>query len=199
MDGEMQTSAEDSPRESGLTRHPFEFRGTGGEYFRIWIVNLALTIVTLGIFSAWAKVRSRRYFLGNTFVAGHSFDYHASPVRILIGRLIAVGLLIAYNVGTGVSPLVAAPFGLLFVAALPWLIVSSHKFNARNTSYRNVRFGFSGTYLGAFKAYIGWTLAAIVSLGLLMPLARRARLFLHQQFELRRQALRDEVQQRQRL
>ena len=62
---------------------------------------------------------------------------------------------------------------LLFVAALPWLIVSSHKFNVRNTYYRNVRFGFSGTYLGAFKAYIGWTLAAIVSLGLLVLLARR--------------------------
>jgi uncharacterized membrane protein YjgN (DUF898 family) len=40
---------------------PFEFRGTGGEYFRIWIVNLLLTILTLGIYSAWAKVRQLRY------------------------------------------------------------------------------------------------------------------------------------------
>jgi uncharacterized membrane protein YjgN (DUF898 family) len=29
--------------------YPFEFTGSGGEYFRIWIVNLALTILTLGI------------------------------------------------------------------------------------------------------------------------------------------------------
>src|SRR5690242_4449389 len=28
---------------------PFEFRGSGSEYFRIWIVNFALSIVTLGI------------------------------------------------------------------------------------------------------------------------------------------------------
>ncbi len=32
----------------------FRFTGNGGEYFRIWIVNLMLTIVTLGIYSAWA-------------------------------------------------------------------------------------------------------------------------------------------------
>ena len=57
--------------------YPFVFRGTGGEYFGIWIVNLALTVITLGIYSAWAKVRTRRYFYGNTYVAGHAFDYHA--------------------------------------------------------------------------------------------------------------------------
>ena len=39
------------------TDYPVRFVGTGSEYFRIWIVNLLLTIVTLGIYSAWAKVR----------------------------------------------------------------------------------------------------------------------------------------------
>ena len=43
-----------------------EFSGDGGEYFRIWIVNLALSVVTLGIYSAWAKVRRLRYFYGST-------------------------------------------------------------------------------------------------------------------------------------
>jgi uncharacterized membrane protein YjgN (DUF898 family) len=56
--------------------HRFEFRGSAGEFFRIWIVNVALILITLGIYSAWAKVRTRRYFYGNTFVAGNAFDYH---------------------------------------------------------------------------------------------------------------------------
>ena len=56
---------------------PFEFRGNGGEYFRIWIVNLLLTIVTLGIYSAWAKVRRLRYFYGNTYLDGHPFEFQA--------------------------------------------------------------------------------------------------------------------------
>jgi hypothetical protein len=41
---------------------PIEFTGTAGEYFGIWIVNILLTIVTVGFYSAWAKVRRKRYF-----------------------------------------------------------------------------------------------------------------------------------------
>ena len=48
----------------------FEFTGSGSEYFKIWIVNVLLTIVTLGIYSAWAKVRRLRYFYNNTRFAG---------------------------------------------------------------------------------------------------------------------------------
>ena len=155
--------------------HPFEFRGTGGEFFRIWIVNLALTLITLGIYSAWAKVRTRRYFYGHTIVAGHTFDYHGVPLRILIGRVIALTLFLGYNLMSRLSPIIAVPAAIVFVSIIPWLIVASQRFNARNTSYRNVRFNFIGTYGGAFKALLLWPLAAIVSLGGLMPLAHRAR------------------------
>ena len=55
-------------------RHAVEFTADAGEYFRIWIVNLALTIVTLGIYSAWAKVRKRRYFYGHTRIDGETFE-----------------------------------------------------------------------------------------------------------------------------
>jgi hypothetical protein len=48
---------------------PIEFTGSGSEYFRIWIVNLLLTLVTFGIYYPWAKVRRLRYFYGNTLVA----------------------------------------------------------------------------------------------------------------------------------
>src|SRR5690349_15587002 len=78
---------------------PFEFRGRAGEYFGIWIVNLFLTIVTLGIYSAWAKVRKKRYFYGNTWLAGSNFEYHGRPLAILKGRLIAFAAFIAYSVG----------------------------------------------------------------------------------------------------
>src|SRR6478752_6569663 len=93
-------------------RHDVRFEGSGGEYFKIWIVNLALTIVTLGIFSAWAKVRSKRYFYGNTFIAGHNFEYHGQPIRILIGRLIALGLLLVYSISANISPLLAGIWGI---------------------------------------------------------------------------------------
>ncbi len=63
-----------------LREHALEFHGTGGEYFRIWIVNIFLTIVTLGIYSAWAKVRTQRYFASITRLDGASFAYLAKPL-----------------------------------------------------------------------------------------------------------------------
>lgn len=156
-------------------RHQMRFEGSGGEYFRIWIVNLALTIVTLGIFSAWAKVRNKRYFYGNTFIADHNFDYHGQPLRILVGRLIALALLLGYYLTLVMAPRAVLLWVLLFVVAAPWLIQSSFRFNARNTSYRNIRFDFHGTYWGALKAFLLWPLLAGLTLFTTLPLAHRAR------------------------
>src|SRR5213078_3713410 len=86
-------------------RHPVEFTARAGEYFRIWIVNLALTIVTLGIYSAWAKVRKLRYFYGHTRIDGESFEYRANPIAILKGRLIAVALFAAFYAISHFAPL----------------------------------------------------------------------------------------------
>jgi uncharacterized membrane protein YjgN (DUF898 family) len=156
------------------------FTGTGGEYFRIWILNLALSIVTLGIFSAWAKVRSRRYFLGNTVLDGHSFDYHAAPLRILLGRIIALILLGGYSFGVHFGgPKFVLVWAVVFLAALPWLVKTTFRFNARNTSYRNVRFQFAGTYGGAFQAYVLWLIGSALSLFTLTPFAHRARDYYH--------------------
>src|SRR4051812_18779611 len=78
------------------SRYPVEFTASAGEYFRIWMVNLALTILTPGIYSAWAKVRKKRYFYGHTRIDGDNFDYRANPIAILKGRVIAAVLFIGY-------------------------------------------------------------------------------------------------------
>jgi uncharacterized membrane protein YjgN (DUF898 family) len=155
---------------------PFEFRGNGGEYFRIWIVNLLLTIVTLGIYSAWAKVRRLRYFYGNTFLDGQSFDYHGSPLAILKGRLIVVAAYIVFLVGLQIFPIMS----LLFLTAIaifgvPWIIMRSRRFQMRMTSYRNLRFNFHGDYGGAMAAFIGWYFLAVLTLGILFPVWVRKR------------------------
>jgi uncharacterized membrane protein YjgN (DUF898 family) len=154
------------------TSHSVEFRGRGAEYFRIWIVNIALSVITLGIFSAWAKVRAQRYFYGNTFLDGHSFEYHASAWRILIGRAIALTLFLGYSLSVVLFPISFAPWLLIFAAAIPWLANSSIRFNARNTSWRNVRFDFDATYFEAFVAYVVWSAAAL-PMPFLIPLTRR--------------------------
>lgn len=142
---------------------------------KIWIVNLALSIVTLGIFSAWAKVRSKRYFYGNTYIGDHNFDYHGSPLRILVGRLIAFAILLAYGLSAAFLKWFVFVIAIALFFATPWLVNASLRFNARNSSYRNIRFDFTGTYADAFGVYFLWPLLVGFTLGTTIPLARRAR------------------------
>ena len=163
-------TADVNAEENNATRWiGFEFSGKGFEYFKIWIVNILLSIVTLGIYSAWAKVRNKQYFYGNTSLDNASFEYTAEPLKILKGRIIAVAFFIVYSIALNSAPLLGAAMGLLLLVFLPWIIVNSLKFNARHSSYRNINFRFVGTILGALKAFILWPLAGLLSFGILFP------------------------------
>lgn len=162
------------PRDA-IERHHFEFRGSGQEYFRIWIVNLALSVLTLGIYSAWAKVRRQKYFYGNTTLAGHAFDYHGQPIAILKGRIIGVAMVAIYVATSRFAPMLAIVPILLFWLLMPWIVTRARMFQLRVTSYRGVRFGFRPDYGGAFHAYIVAPLAAVLSLGLATPWATRVK------------------------
>ncbi len=149
----------------------FQFSGTGGEYFRIWIVNVLLSILTLGIYSAWAKVRNKQYFYGSTTLDGASFEYTANPVSILKGRILVVSVLLVYQLVAVYVPLVAVIMGLGLVFIFPWVVIQALAFNARYSSYRNLRFHFDGKYGEAFRFYILWTIFAVFTLGLAYPYA----------------------------
>jgi uncharacterized membrane protein YjgN (DUF898 family) len=153
--------------------HRIAFTGRASEYFGIWIVNVLLTIVTLGIYSAWAKVRRNRYFYGNTVLLGRSFEYHARGLQILIGRLIVLGAFVALNVVATLVPILVLLPTIVVLIALPWLVAKGLRFSARVTSYRNVRFDFVGGAGGAFKAFILGSVLAVITVGILTPLASR--------------------------
>ena len=161
----------------GEQLHKFEFKGRGVEYFKIWIVNVLLSIATLGIYSAWAKVRTHQYFYGNTLLNGSSFEYTAKPLNILKGRMIALVLLATYSALVHLAPLWALGMALVLLIATPWIVVLSLRFNARYTSYRNIGFHFDGSLGGAAKAFIFWPLFGIFTFGIFLPFAwqRQAR------------------------
>ena len=151
----------------------FQFTGTGGDYFRIWIVNLVLSVLTLGIYSAWAKVRREQFFHRNTLLAGSGFDYHGNPKAILKGRLIAWTLFGLMGVSQKFSPALYGVLLLCSIPILPWLLMRSLKFRAANTSYRGLRFHHDGTYLQAFVAFVVQGIPVLFG-GLWLPMWMRA-------------------------
>lgn len=154
------------------TDHQFQFTGSGAEYFRIWIVNVLLSIVTLGIYSAWAKVRRQQYFLRNTTLNGFAFDYHGDPKAILKGRVIMFALLAAYQVMGSVSILLGLLAFVLMLIAMPWIVVRSAKFRLRNISYRGLRFNFQGRTEEAIKLFTFNYLMMLLTLGFWIPKAQ---------------------------
>ncbi|RQO35954.1 DUF898 domain-containing protein [Herminiimonas sp. KBW02] len=160
----------------------FSFSGTGSEYFRIWIVNLLFSILTLGIYSAWAKVRRTRYFYGSSSVAGTSFEYHGNPIAILKGRIMAVVLIVIYNIALEMSNLVGLLMVLAVMAATPWLIWKSLQFKLYNTSYRGIRFGFRGALKQIYWVYLALPILTALSLFILGPFThQRIKKFQHQE------------------
>ena len=159
------------PEITSTQKLPFEFTGDGFEFFRIWIVNVLLSIITLGVYSAWAKVRTKRYFYRNTKVGGSAFEYHADPVKILKGRLIAFAGFAVFVVVTELQPELSPAFYLIFFGLTPWLIVRSHVFNARNSSWRNIRFDFNeeNAKSDAWKVFAVYPLLIPFTLGMIFP------------------------------
>ncbi|MES2696326.1 MAG: YjgN family protein [Verrucomicrobiota bacterium] len=149
--------------------HPILFHGRTEEYFRIWIVNTLLTLLTLGVFFSWAKVRKRRYVRGSTELMGHRFDYRASPIRLLIGHAVVLSLMLGYSLFGVVYPWIR--FGVIGIALvlLPWIVVRSLSFNAHNTVYRGLRFRFHRSLSAAVKVYLLEPVLIVLSLGFYYP------------------------------
>jgi uncharacterized membrane protein YjgN (DUF898 family) len=178
------------PAPEPVFRARLVFDGTGSEYFRIWVVNSLLTLLTLGVYSAWAKVRKARWFAQHTSLLGDRFDYHGDPWRILLGRVLALGLLALWTWSFDISLWLGfGVLGLMLVAG-PVLFAGAQRFKLANTSWRGLRFGFHaprrevylvcvplllvwtlGTALSAAEAPMSWVLGASGLLTLLLPWA----------------------------
>lgn len=146
-----------------------QFTGRATEYFGIWIVNVLLSLATLGIYSAWAKVRRVTYFNNNTSIAGHSLGYHATGKQLLIGRVISFVILLIWAVTSSI-PIVVIPLLIVTLFLTPWLLNNSMRFSGRMTSYRNVRFNWQGTYWKSFWFLVIAPFLGVLTLGLLTPL-----------------------------
>lgn len=141
-----------------------EFTGSGSEYFRIWIVNLLLMLVTFGIYYPWAKVRRLRYFHANTLVGGEPLGFHADPKKLLKGYFLVGVMFALYSAAGKFSALAGFLAFVIVVAISPALLKSSMQFRLANTSWRGLRFRFKGSVGGAYRAVVPLFVPSLVIL-----------------------------------
>ncbi len=157
------------------TEYLVQFRGDAKEYYGIWIINVLLTIATLGVYGAWAKVRDKKYFYGNTYIDGQNFSYHARGVQILIGRVIVLIIISLLSVSQYVSLTLYYVLFLGFFIVLPFLVCRALRFNSRVSSYRNIRFNFDGNYGQAFWNFVLLPILTVLTVYFLTPLKSQER------------------------
>lgn len=166
--------------EAGQERR-LSFHGAGGSLFGIHIVNLFLTVITLGIYYFWGKVRLRSYLLSQSEFEGDRFAYHGTGKELLIGFLKAVlifgvplfllGILQALP---GRAPAINMLLGLLIYAIVqvlvPFAIVGARRYRLSRTSWREIRFSFRGRALDFIKLFVAGSLLSGITLGLYYPI-----------------------------
>ncbi|MBI2347986.1 MAG: DUF898 domain-containing protein, partial [Deltaproteobacteria bacterium] len=159
----------------------FTFHGSGGTLLGIHTVNVLLTIVTLGIYSFWARVRMRGYLLSQTEFEGDRFAYHGTGRELFNGSLKAgliFGLPLALlnavpellDAGNAVKTAAALLIYGLFMVFLPFAMVGSRRYRLSRTSWRSIRFSFRGRVLDFIKLFIGGSLLSLVTLGVYYPI-----------------------------
>ncbi len=144
----------------GIEPHPLEFTGSGGEYFRVWLVNVLLGIVTLGFYTPWARRRTVQYFYGHTLVAGSPLEFTAQQRRMVFGFIVLLVLTAAYQIAarTGQDTTVAL-FILAGAALAPLIWGSAMRFRLGNTRWRGLRLQFTAGWRQVYAA--SWPVFAI--------------------------------------
>ncbi|QDV07945.1 Tetratricopeptide repeat protein [Planctomycetes bacterium Poly30] len=156
------------------------YDGPHKELFTIYLQNVALTLLTLGVYRFWAKVRTRRFHLTHTVFADGRFDYHATGQEKFVGFLKGMAILVPFGYAyyrasqwvdahpTEVFAQIGLNYGLFFGLVLirPLALVGAQRFNLARTSWNNLRFRFTGTLKGAYGLYLRDAFLIIFSLGI---------------------------------
>lgn len=135
-------------------RLPVQFTGSGSEYFRLWIVNLLLTLVTLSLYHPFAKARKLRYFHANTLVGDEALGFHGNPWAMLRGYLLVIAFFGCYALAGQVSPGAAMLAAGVFALLWPAMWLASMRFRLANTSWRGLRLRFTGDLAGTYGAFL---------------------------------------------
>jgi uncharacterized membrane protein YjgN (DUF898 family) len=159
--------------------HRFAFHGTGSAFFALILKNVLVTLVTLGIYSPWAKTARRVFLWQNIEIKGSRLRYHGTGEELFVGYLkvfaaymvfIGVPQLVRFVAGQTVGTILQVLFALALIPLVPMAIWGSRRYLLSRSSWRGVRFRLEGDALAFGKVLIGGYLLTLVTLGIYAPI-----------------------------
>ena len=157
--------------------YQFKYRGEGTAFFFVIIKNIFLTIITLGIYAAWAKTRRRQYIWSHVELHGQRMVYTGTGMELFIGYLKLAGVyLVIFGVPMALGRVsrtaqlvVQGIVGLAVVFLIPYAIYWSRAYLLSRTSWRGIRFGLADNVRAYARTFIGGYFLTLLTLGIYGP------------------------------
>ncbi len=164
------------PPGTPINRPVISFKGDGGTYFGILIVNMLLTIVTLGFYYPWAKAKRLQYLYSSTEMDGSRFAWSGTGKEMFKGFLKVVGFVVAFYVigfiigklqliWVGIVFTVVTYLAILFVL-IPYAMHGANRYHWSRTSWRAIRFGYRGNRTEFMQLWAKELLLTLVTAGI---------------------------------
>lgn len=153
----------------------FSFKGDGGKLLGIFIVNMLLIVVTLGLYYPWAKAKVNRYFHSETELEGEPFVFHGTGKEMFIGFIKSIAVIVLLY---GTIFLLVMTFGFwgaalggvlmiaFFIFAIPYAIHGSMRYQTSRTSWNQVHWGYRGKLSVFTRKFLVGYILTVLSLGI---------------------------------
>ena len=154
------------------------FTGDGGDYFILNLVNAFLTFCTLGIYTAWARVKVLKFHYHNIVFADSALEFEGQGAELFKGYLKAVGILIllfgiinvSVLLGTTVNIIMTLVGYSVFLYLFHFAFYSARRYRYSRLTFRGIRFKLEGSpkdFANEMMKHVGFS---IISLGLYLPM-----------------------------
>lgn len=164
----------------GDQENQLKYQGEAFETLKLHLLNLLLSILTLGVYSFWGRTRIRQYVASNLSLLDGHFEYTGTGMELLKGFLKAIILLLIFNLLFSLTLSLFASSSILgillfiILAAIPIFLVNaalfwSLKYRLSRTTWRGIRGRLSGSGLEFAWIKIKRTILNVVTLGLAIP------------------------------
>jgi uncharacterized membrane protein YjgN (DUF898 family) len=167
-------------------KNSLSYHGEGGALLWLYVRCIFLSVITLGIYWSWAKARILRYHYENTSFGGSPMGFQGTGTEIFIGALKGLGILalilVPYVIalvifsqrtmaGDPVTGMVALVIGLilyigLIIVVSPIAINSSMRYRFGRTSWRSIRWGYTGKNRELLPLFVKGFLLTMVTFGI---------------------------------
>lgn len=156
-------------------KYEISFKGNGGEYFTIVIVNWLLTVITLGLYYPWAKARNLQYMYSATEFNNVPFVFHGTGKEMFKGFIKALLLLvIIYGLFLMLIRFEMLVTGILFfyvaiLSIVPLAIHGSYRYRMSRTTWSGIRMGYRGDKKTFYGLCMKGFFLTVITLGIYSP------------------------------